>query len=243
MTTKKRLDLFVQERFPMLSRTHIQSLIMQGKVRVDGRPCTKAGISIDPSVSLEVAYEEPKYVCRAGWKLAHALEHFALDVTDLVVLDAGLSTGGFTDCLLQKGVRRVYGVDVGYGQVHEKIRTDPRVVVIERTNLRYLEQLPEKVDLATLDLSFISLTKVIGAVKQLLTPEGKLIALIKPQFEASRYEVGKGGIVRDPAIHTKVIGQVTEAIVQEGFTLTGVVESPIHGATGNKEFLSYFKRK
>nr|MBA2307105.1 TlyA family RNA methyltransferase [Candidatus Dependentiae bacterium] len=167
--------------------------------------------------------------------------HFAVDVKDLVVLDAGLSTGGFTDCLLQRGARRVYGVDVGYGQVHEKIGNDPRVVVIERTNLRYLDQLPEKIDLATLDLSFISLTKVIGAVKHLLKPEGQIVALIKPQFEASRYEVGKGGIVRDPAIHQKVITKVTEALIQEGFSFHGIVESPLKGATGNIEFLGYFK--
>lgn len=242
MNIKKRLDLLVQEQFPALSRTMIQSLIMQGKVTVDGRPCTKAGVSLALDAVIEVTYQEPQYVCRAGWKLAHAIDHFALDLQDLVALDAGLSTGGFTDCLLQKGVRRVYGVDVGYGQVHERIRTDPRVVVLEKTNLRYLEQLPEKVDCATLDLSFISLTKVIGAVKQLLTPTGQLIALIKPQFEASRYEVGKGGIVRDPAIHKKVITQVTEAIVQEGFSLQGVVESPIQGTMGNIEFLGYFKR-
>ncbi len=241
MIVKKRLDLLVQERFPALSRTHIQSLIMQGKIVVEGKACTKAGIAISPEASIEVAYEDPQYVCRAGWKLAHALDHFAVDVKDLVVLDAGLSTGGFTDCLLQRGARRVYGVDVGYGQVHEKIGNDPRVVVIERTNLRYLDQLPEKIDLATLDLSFISLTKVIGAVKHLLNPEGQIVALIKPQFEASRYEVGKGGIVRDPAIHQKVITKVTEALIQEGFSFHGIVESPLKGATGNIEFLGYFK--
>lgn len=240
MSEKKRLDLIVQERFPELSRNQIQGLIMQGKVLVEGQPLTKAGVNIPIDAQIDLIHKEPQYVCRAGWKLAHALDYFSVDVKDLVVLDAGLSTGGFTDCLLQQGARRVYGVDVGYGQVHEKIRHDPRVVVLERTNLRYLEQLPEKVDLATLDLSFISLTKVIGAVKKLLVPQGKLITLIKPQFEASRYEVGKGGIVRDPLVHKKVISTVTEALSKEGFILQGVTESPIEGATGNKEFLGYF---
>ena len=240
MIIKKRLDLLIQDRFPALSRNQIQSLIMQGKVLVEGHKSIKAGMSFPTDIPIQVTYQEPQYVCRAGWKLAHALEYFSLDVNGLVVLDAGLSTGGFTDCLLQKGARYVYGVDVGYGQVHEKIRMDPRVIVLERTNLRYLERLPELVDCATLDLSFISLTKVIGAVKNLLAPKAKLITLIKPQFEASRYEVGKGGIIRDPKIHEKVVKGVTEAIVKEGFYLQGVIESPLHGASGNKEFLGYF---
>ncbi|MBA3751865.1 TlyA family RNA methyltransferase [Candidatus Dependentiae bacterium] len=242
MKIKKRLDQAIQELYPDLSRNQIQSFIMQGKVLVEGHPCTKAGTFISSETILELTQKELQYVCRAGWKLAHALEEFSVDVAGLVVLDAGLSTGGFTDCLLQKGARKIYGIDVGYGQVHEKIRNDPRVIVLERTNLRYVELLPEKVDLATLDLSFISLTKVIEAVRGLLVPQGGIIALIKPQFEAARHEVGRGGVIRDPLIHKKVISHVTTAISQMGFQLQGVVESPIEGATGNKEFLSYFKK-
>ena len=156
--------------------------------------------------------DEPKYVCRAGWKLEKALDYFCIDPTDLIVMDAGLSTGGFTDCLLQRGAKRVYGIDVGYGQVHEKIRQDPRVIIHERTNLRYVQDLGEKIDLVTLDLSFISLLKVMDAVKLVLKEKGQLITLIKPQFEAQRHEIGKGGIIRDPSIHKKVVEQVISEI-------------------------------
>lgn len=215
---------------------------MQGKVTVDGQVITKPGISVKADNEVVLLYEEPPYVCRAGWKLEKALDVFGIDPTGLVILDAGLSTGGFTDCLLQRGAARVYGVDVGYGQVHEKIRQNPRVIVMEKTNLRHLEQLPELVDLVTLDLSFISLSKVIPAVKNLMKPDARLIALIKPQFEAGRDEVGKGGIVRDPAVHRAVVESVTGEIVSAGFTCRGIVESPIKGAEGNKEFLGYFER-
>ncbi len=242
MKIKKRLDQLVQERFPELSRTQIQSFIMQGKVSVDGKVITKPGVSIDSQAELVFTHEEPPYVCRAGWKLAHALDQFHIDPAGLVVLDAGLSTGGFTDCLLQRGAARIYGVDVGYGQVHEKIRQNPRVVVIERTNLRYLDQLPEKVDLVTLDLSFISLLKVMPAVTKLMKPTGKLIALIKPQFEAERHEVGRGGIVRDEAVHKRILKEVPKGIEDFGFSLQGIIESPITGAAGNKEFLALFSR-
>lgn len=243
MNIKKRLDAAVQELYPALSRTQIQSYIMQGKVTVDGQVISKPGMSVKTDSEIALLYEEPPYVCRAGWKLAHALDEFQVDPAGLAVLDAGLSTGGFTDCLLQRGAARVYGVDVGYGQVHEKIRHDPRVVVMEKTNLRHLERLPEHVDLVTLDLSFISLSKVIPAVKNLMNPEGRLIALIKPQFEAGREEVGKGGIVRDPAVHATVIERVTKEIEAAGFVCHGVIESPIKGTEGNKEFLGYFVRR
>ncbi len=243
MKKKQRLDQKVQELYPSLSRTQIQSYIMQGKVTVDGVVCTKSGTQVSDEDEIVFTYEEPKYVSRAGHKLEHALKEFALDPTGLVVLDAGLSTGGFTDCLLQHGAAKVYGVDVGRGQVHEKIRNDPRVVVMERTNLRHLEALPEKVDMATLDLSFISLYKVIPAVKNLLKSDGILVTLIKPQFEAERHEVGKGGIIKDPEVHTKVVNKVRQAIEELGFTCLGVTESPITGTEGNKEFLGYFIRK
>lgn len=243
MATKKRLDHIIAERYPNLSKTFIQSLIMQGKVMVEGLQETKPGTQVNPDVAIHIDLEEPKYVSRAGFKLEKALDHFGIDVKGFVVMDAGLSTGGFTDCLLQRGVRKVYGVDVGYGQVHEKIRHDDRVIVMERTNLRQLKALPEKVDLVTLDLSFISVLKVINVVKNLLKDAGKLIVLIKPQFEAEKHQVGKGGIVKDPAVHQEVIKKVTEGIQAEGFDLIGVIESPIEGTTGNKEFLAYFERK
>ena len=195
-----------------------------------------------PGVSIRVDSEMPKYVGRAGFKLEKALDHFEIDVHGLVVLDAGISTGGFTDCLLQRGAKKVYGIDVGYGQLHEKIRSNERVSVHERTNLRTLEGVGERVDLITLDLSFISVLKVMDAVCKLLKDDGKLIVLIKPQFEAGKHQVGRGGIVKDPAVHDEVITLVTQGITQYGFALQGVVDSPIQGADGNKEFLAYFKR-
>lgn len=237
MSKKIRLDHRVQELLSSYSRRQIQSWIMQGRVKVDGIVMTKTGAQINPEAVVEVDIEEPKYVGRAGFKLEGALEHFNVDVTGLTVLDAGLSTGGFTDCLLQRGAAKIFGVDVGYGQVHERIRTDPRVVVMERTNLREVQDLGVKVDLVTLDLSFISLLKVMDAVCAVLKDKGMLIALIKPQFEAQRHEVGRGGIVKDAATHAAVVERVTQGLEAYGFVIKGVIESPIEGATGNKEFL------
>ncbi len=212
---------------------------MQGKVSVDGKVVTKAGALIDESALITCDIKEPKYVSRAGFKLEKALEHFGVDVSGLTVLDAGISTGGFTDCLLQLGAAKVYGIDVGYGQVHEKIVNNLRVVVMERTNLRDVESLPEKVDLATLDVSFISLLKVLPAVSNLLKHHAKLIMLIKPQFEAGKEQVGKGGIVKDSKVHQLVIDNVLRGVQALGFTCTSVIESPILGTMGNKEFLAY----
>ncbi len=240
MIQKKRLDTLVAERFPALSKTYIQSLIMQGKVTVQEKVITKPGTAVAHDALITVDAQEPRYVSRAGLKLEKALDYFNLDVHGLIVLDAGLSTGGFTDCLLQRGAQKVYGVDVGYGQVHEKIRNDPRVVVLERTNLRLLPPLPELVDLVTLDLSFISVLKVMDVVKKILKPNGKLIVLIKPQFEAEKKQVGRGGIIKDVAVHEAVIKNVINGIVQNGFLCVGYTESPITGADGNKEFLAYF---
>jgi len=237
---KKRLDLIIQEQHPDLSRNFIQSLIMQGKVFVEGKQVTKAGTLIYEDSKLIVKAEQPKYVSRAGLKMEKALENFNIDVTGYVALDAGLSTGGFTDCLLQKGGRKVYGVDVGYGQVHEKIRNDARVVVMERVNLRHLDPLPQKVDIVTLDLSFISVLKVIDVVAAALKDHGELVVLIKPQFEAERKNVGKGGIIKDDAVHQQVVEKIIEGLSQHGFICQGVTESPIFGSSGNKEFLGYF---
>jgi len=242
-TKKERLDCRLHKQLPHMSRQHIQAWIMRGAVRVDGRVVTKPGTMIGPDAVLQCDIEEPKFVSRAGFKLEKALDEFGINVTELVVLDAGISTGGFTDCLLQRGAAKVFGVDVGYGQVHEKVRGDPRVVLMERTNLRHLDpaQLGEQVDIVTLDLSFISLLKVLDVVARALKPGGQLVALIKPQFEAERHEIGRGGIVRDDAVRKKIVDRVVEAIEKQGFACQGVVPSPILGGSGNQEFLAYFR--
>ena len=241
MKIKKRLDVAVQEKNTNLSRSYIQSLIMQGKVFVNGEVCTKSGSMITDEDGIEIKAEEQKYVSRGGYKLEKALDYFNIDVSGLIVLDSGVSTGGFSDCLLQRGVKKVYGVDVGHGQVHEKIRNDERVVLLEKTNLRYLEKLPEPVDLATLDLSFISILKVMPAVSKLVKDGGKIIALIKPQFEAERKDISKGGIVKSGKVHQAVIEKIKNGMREFGFEIQGVTESPIVGASkGNKEFLGFF---
>lgn len=242
MKIKKRLDARLQEMFPQFSRTQLQSWIMQSKVFINDKVENKPGTQVVDTDSIVLKAEQPKYVCRAGWKLEKALDHFNVNPEGLIIMDAGLSTGGFTDCLLQRGAKKIYGVDVGYGQVHEKIRADEKVMVMERTNLRNLKTLPLPIDLVTLDLSFISILKVLDAVKNLLKPTGELITLIKPQFEAEKHQVGKGGIIRDPAVHKEVIEKVTHAIKEAGFEMVGITESPITGTDGNKEFLAYFKR-
>jgi len=242
MASKKRLDQLIQERYPDMSRTLIQSFITQGKVTVNGQPVSKSGTQVAQDAEITITTEQPKYVSRAGFKLEKALDHFNIDVTGLIALDAGLSTGGFADCLLQRGIKRIYGIDVGYGQVHEKIRKDDRVVVMERTNLRNVTQLPELVDLVTLDLSFISVLKVMEAITHLMKEHAKMIVLIKPQFEAERGQVGKGGIIKNVEIHKQVTENVIKGIETYGFTCKGLIESPIEGAMGNKEFLAYFVR-
>lgn len=238
---KKRLDQLLNEKHPEYSRRQIQSWIMQRRAKVAGSIVDKAGTMVAEDAVLELDVQEPKFVSRAGFKLEKALDHFNIDVQGLVALDAGLSTGGFTDCLLQRGIKKVYGVDVGYGQVHEKISSNPRVVVLERTNLRTLTEVGELVDLVTLDLSFISVLKVMDTVRAVLKDNGQLIVLVKPQFEAEKEDVGRGGLIKDPAVHERVIKTLTEGIRAFGFELVGVIESPIEGATGNKEFLAYFK--
>eukprot|EP00466_Bigelowiella_natans_P018298 jgi/Bigna1/58078/fgenesh1_pm.52_\ len=239
---KPRLDELCADRYPEFSRNVIQSWIAQGKVLVNNVPVTKAGSAVSKDAVIRITAEIPKYVCRAGTKLEHALNTFKINVTDKIALDSGLSTGGFTDCLLQNGAKLVYGVDVGYGQVAEKIRTDERVVVKERTNLRQLT--PELVgnnaiELATLDLSFISVLKVLPAVVDVLAPNAELVILIKPQFEATKEQVGSGGVVRDPAVHQWVIQNVIKGTEELGFRCYGWTKSPIKGATGgNTEFLA-----
>ncbi|PON65930.1 hemolysin A /rRNA methyltransferase TlyA [Trema orientale] len=228
---KRRLDEICVERFQQYSRTFIQSWILQGKVFVDGKVINKAGTPVSDKAVVEIVAEVPKYVCRAGHKLEAAIEALGIDISGKVALDSGLSTGGFTDCLLQYGASFVYGVDVGYGQVADKIRKDERVCVIERTNLRYLSELPQKVDLVTLDLSFISILLVMPAVVNVMKEEASLVTL-----------VGKGGIVRDPLVHQEVLEKIINGVENFGFSSNGWIESPIKGAEGNTEFLVHFVR-
>jgi 23S rRNA (cytidine1920-2'-O)/16S rRNA (cytidine1409-2'-O)-methyltransferase len=232
---KRRIDALLVERGLAASREKARAAILAGEVYVGEQPATKAGQMLPVDAALRVI-APPRFVGRAGEKLAGALRDFALDVTGRIALDAGAAAGGFTDCLLQNGVRQVYAVDVGYGQLDYRLRSDPRVTAIERTNLRYLRSLPEPVDLATLDLSFISLTKVLEPVRALLRPGGLVVALVKPQFEAGRREVGKGGIVRDPLVHAAVLGRIAWWATSHGFGIRGLTTSPIRGADGNREF-------
>lgn len=239
MSEKIRLDRYLVDHGLAPSRERAQALIMRGKVRIDGRPATKAGQLIAPSGHVEVLGTDHPFVGRGGVKLAHAVEQFHVDVTGAVCLDAGASTGGFTDCLLQRGAARVYAIDVGRGQLAWKLVQDPRVIVRDQTNLRTLrpEAMPEPIDLATLDLSFISLTKVFPAIDGLLKPTGQVIALIKPQFEVGKGRVGKGGIVRKPALHQEAIDGVLADAQSHGWVCHGTIPSPITGADGNIEFL------
>jgi 23S rRNA (cytidine1920-2'-O)/16S rRNA (cytidine1409-2'-O)-methyltransferase len=234
-----RLDKLLVDRGVTASRQRAEALILAAKVVVNGHLVTKAGqrVAIDSEITL-LGPDHP-YVSRGGIKLEHALRSFLVDVTDLVAMDVGASTGGFTDCLLQHGARRVYAIDVGYGQLAWKLRQDPRVVVRERQNVRYLplELIPEPIQLVTMDASFISLTLVIPAVLPFLAPSAGLVALIKPQFEAGREYIGKKGVVRDPLIHQLVCQNVTEFCERLGLAVLGIVPSPILGPEGNKEFL------
>ncbi|KAG5071787.1 hypothetical protein JHK86_006998 [Glycine max] len=318
---KKRLDEICVEKYQQYSRSIIQSWILQGKVYVDGKVINKAGTPVPDKAVVEIIADIPKYVCRAGHKLEAAIEQLGVDVTGKVALDSGLSTGGFTDCLLQYGASHVYGVDVGYGQVADKIRRDERVSVIERTNLRYLAELPQNVDLVTLDLSFISILLVMPAVVNVMKENAALVTLVKPQFEARRSQCpawghvqrcfelaahmdgmavfgngdrkvarkrrstivrsldygsakkrqnkakhseiglpeedasgrlgtpakrqcsgGKGGIVKDPAVHQEVLEKIVKGVEKFGFCCKGWIESPLKGAEGNIEFLVHFNR-
>jgi 23S rRNA (cytidine1920-2'-O)/16S rRNA (cytidine1409-2'-O)-methyltransferase len=217
------------------SRAKAQALIMAGEVSVEGKTVIKAGTLVAEEAAIDIL-QPPPFVSRGGVKLDYALDRFQLDVSSKVAADIGASTGGFTDCLLQRGAGRVYAIDVGYGQLDYRLRQDKRVVVMERVNARYPISLPEKVDLATMDLSFISVEKVIPSVAQLLKDGGCLVVLLKPQFEAQRSEVGKGGIVKKPLVHARVLGRFIAWVTGHGFRLGGLVASPILGAEGNMEF-------
>lgn len=241
MKNKKRLDVLLTEQGFADSRSKAQAIIMSGLVYVDGQKADKPGISYDETVSLEVRGAVCPYVSRGGLKLEKALRDFGVKPEGFVCSDSGASTGGFTDCLLQQGASKVFAIDVGYGQLDWKIRSDPRVVVMERTNIRYVtpEQLGEPLDLSVIDVSFISLKIVLPAIKALLKPTGQVLCLIKPQFEAGKEKVGKKGVVRDPAVHAEVLESFIALAHELGFTILGLTFSPVKGPEGNIEFLGH----
>jgi len=241
---KERLDKLLVDRGLAQSRERASALIMEGKVSVNGIRVDKAGTKVSTDSSLKLKENDIPYVSRGGIKLAYALDEFKLEVKDKVALDIGASTGGFSDCLLQRGARKVYAVDVGYGQLAWRIRQDPRVVSLERRNIRYItpEEIGEKADLAVIDISFISLTKVLIKVTELIKEKGYMIALIKPQFEVEKGEVGKGGIVKNPEKHRQAIQKIEGFASLHDLKVLGLIDSPILGADGNKEFLIYLAK-
>ena len=242
MKNKKRLDVLLTEQGYADTRSKAQAIIMAGLVYVDGQKADKPGISYEETVTLEVRGETCPYVSRGGLKLEKALRDFGVKPVGYVCSDSGASTGGFTDCLLQQGAKKVFAIDVGYGQLDWKIRSDARVVVMERTNIRYVtpEQLGEPLDLSVIDVSFIGLEIVLPAIKELLKPgQGQVLCLIKPQFEAGKENVGKKGVVRDPKIHQMVLDNFVALVGRLGFTILGLTFSPVKGPEGNIEFLAH----
>ena len=239
MAKKERLDNLVIRHGLADSKEKAQALIMAGQVVVGDHTVDKAGQQVPVDAHIRLRGEFIPYVGRGGFKMRKALDQFGVDVTGLVAVDVGSSTGGFTDCLLQAGAARVFAIDVGYGQLAWKLQQDSRVVSMEKTNIRYVtpDQLDCEPELAVIDASFISLARVLPATIALLKPGGRIIALIKPQFEVGKGEVGKGGVVRDPAAHEKVIEDVRQTAQNLGLTVAGLCESPITGADGNREFL------
>ena len=226
------------------SREKAKATIMAGLVEVDKRPLDKPGHLISVSAAISLKEPFPPYVSRGGLKLEAALDQFAVDVKGKVLLDVGASTGGFTDCLLQRGAEKVIAVDVGYGQLHWKIRQDPRVIVLERTNIRHLkpEDVKEQIHGAVIDVSFISLRLVVPAVSKLILRDAFIVALIKPQFEVDKGQVGKGGVVRDPSLHQQVIDRLSHFFEDVGWTVLGHIPSPLLGPKGNKEFFVFMRK-
>lgn len=241
---KKRLDILVTERGLAESREKAKTLIMAGQVYVDGQKADKPGDTFSDDAAVEVRGKGLPYVSRGGLKLEKAMREFGLQLQGRTCMDIGASTGGFTDCMLQNGAQRVYSVDVGYGQLAWSLRTDPRVVNLERTNARYLtqEQVPEEIGFFSVDVSFISLTLILPAVRPLLAEHGQAVCLIKPQFEAGREKVGKKGVVRDKAVHEEVIEKIRSFALENGFSVLGLTFSPVKGPEGNIEYLIYLER-
>lgn len=238
---KERLDVLLYQRGLAQSRERARRLIMAGQVLVDGAVVDKPGTRVATGAQI-VLKERLRYASRGGLKLEAALDDLGVEVAGMVAADIGASTGGFTDCLLQRGAKRVYAIDVGYGQLAWRLRQDPRVVVLDRVNARYLRELPEPVDLITVDVSFISLKLVLPAARGLLKPHGRVIALIKPQFEAGREMVGKGGVVKDPEVHQDVLQDMLHWALDNGFDVLGITASPIRGSAGNIEFLALLQK-
>lgn len=236
--TKERLDVLLHKRGVAHSRERARRLILAGQVSVNGQTRDKPGMRVPTAAKITVK-QKPRYASRGGAKLEAALRAFKIDVRGLIAADIGASTGGFTDCLLQHGAIRVYAIDVGYGQLAWRLRRNPRVVVMERVNARYLRELPELVDLATVDVSFISLRLVLPAVVRVLTSNGQIVALIKPQFEAGRKQVGRGGVVKDPAVHRMVLHDVLTWAQSHDLQVKGTIISPLRGPAGNAEFLAH----
>ena len=241
---KERLDVLLVKQGLAESREKAKAVIMAGLVYVDGQKEDKAGTTFAETAKLEVRGNTLRYVSRGGLKLEKAMTHFGLSLKDKICMDVGASTGGFTDCMLQNGAVRVFAVDVGHGQLAWKLRQDDRVICMEKTNIRYLlpEMVPEKIDFASIDVSFISLTKVLGPIRDYLTPEGEIAALIKPQFEAGREKVGKKGVVREKSTHHEVIERVAGYAHSIGFEVKNIGFSPIKGPEGNIEYLIHLKK-
>lgn len=238
-SVKRRLDHLLVDRGIVESRERGQALILAGQVLVNGQKTEKAGAQVPEDADIRVLGELMPYVSRGGLKLEGALREFRIDVSGMTALDVGASTGGFTDCLLQHGCKRAYAIDVGYGQMAWKIRQDPRVVVFERMNIREMDPglIPDAIDIAVIDVSFISLEKVVPAVLRFLGPGDLLLALIKPQFEAGRGQVGKGGIIRDASVRAGVVEHVRRFLLAQGCEVEGIIPSPITGQDGNVEYL------
>ena len=242
--TKERLDVLLVEKGIFQSREKARAGIMAGEIYVNGMKITKAGQIVKKEDSIEFRGNEMPYVSRGGYKLEKAIHEFKIDLNHKVCMDIGASTGGFTDCMLQNGAKKVFSIDVGYGQFAWKLRIDPRVVCMERTNIRYVtpEDIGEPCDMASIDVSFISLTKVLPAVKNLLKENGEILALIKPQFEAGRDKVGKKGVVKEKETHKEVIYNIVNFSIKEGFSVIDIEYSPIKGPEGNIEYLLYLKK-
>jgi 23S rRNA (cytidine1920-2'-O)/16S rRNA (cytidine1409-2'-O)-methyltransferase len=238
--SKSRIDSLLVERGLAESREKARAILLAGAIRVDGAAVTRPGLLVTSASRIEVL-QRPAYVSRGGGKLEHALLRFSYDASGLTCVDIGASTGGFTDCLLQHGARKVYAVDVGYGALDYRLRSDPHVSVMERTNARDLAPLPEVCDLAVFDVSFIGVEKVIPAVCRSLRPGADLIVLLKPQFQAQREEVGKKGVVKDPMVHAAVIGRFVAWSGENGIRLLGLTQSPLTGPAGNREFLLHLR--
>ena len=241
---KKRLDILVYEKGFAESREKAKAIIMAGQVYVDNQKADKCGAAYDENVKLEVRGNTLAYVSRGGLKLEKAIKSFDLDLKDKITMDIGASTGGFTDCMLQNGAKKVYSIDVGYGQLAWKLRTDERVVNLERTNMRKVtrEQVPDPIDFFSVDVSFISLRLILPVARELMAEGAQAVCLIKPQFEAGREKVGKKGVVRDPSVHAEVVRNIFDFCLQNGFDVLGLDFSPIKGPEGNIEYLVFLQK-